>query len=59
MDQPPGVAVDERQGGAPATPRERTTYTPPEDDAPLDAVEEALVRMWIDILLPLVCEGHS
>jgi hypothetical protein len=25
-------------------------YTPPTGDEPLDAIEQALVRMWIDII---------
>jgi len=34
----------------PTDDRVRTPYVPPTGDAPLDAVEQALVRMWIDII---------
>jgi hypothetical protein len=42
-------------------PREKGAkrlYVPPapESDEPLDAVEQALVEMWLEILLPIVRE---
>jgi hypothetical protein len=32
------------------TTKPRTSYVRPTGDAPLDAVEQALVRMWVDII---------
>lgn len=38
----------------------RTPYTPPaDDDAPLDPIEEALVRAFVAILLPKLREKFA
>jgi len=39
--------------------RELTPYAPPEGDAPLDRVEQALVDMWVDIIVQEILDEEA